>query len=475
MDGRLRSLRATELAMARELRWWLAAVLLACGAVAVAYLPPRGAARGVGLRDEPFRQTTARLRAQALAAQWRTASLALRLPEYRKRLQPELLRRRERDEPGPALLVEAPDSVAAFARQRLRATLDTVSGQLGLGVTKVSVGLVVDLWRYVSANAGETPSQDFESPGYLFPDSSDRTTCVALIPAWRWTGTLAVQPQVRHQRVEDMLRTALGPCAFYAAYGTPGRGVRHWLAKRGYDLARVPLWDRERPERPQDSFVMYQDGTRWWWGSVYRFPVTAMGCPAGCALSCRAADGGDRKAIDAPPPPACPVLVHHEGVLGSLWPLAVPEGDAGQVVAPLCQPVPYAPAWCPVGGVEGAGPEGGPEHVFDSLVSHLWLDRERPRPTPGRYQRHACRPIARIGKQVAGRLKVLARRFAGIGGNVEPQIDYQTYRDLGHAEPQLARDRIQGGSQSLAGERRDGIGCLDEQRGTRLVSLTPPQ
>src|SRR5439155_845596 len=217
---------------------------LAYDALAVAYLPPRGAARGVGLRDEPFRQTTARLRAQALAAQWRTASLALRLPEYRKRLQPELLRRRERDEPGPALLVEAPDSVAAFARQRLRATLDTVSGQLGLGVTKVSVGLVVDLWRYVSANAGETPSQDFESPGYLFPDSSDRTTCVALIPAWRWTGTLAVQPQVRHQRVEDMLRTALGPCAFYAAYGTPGRGVRHWLAKRGYDLARVPLWDR---------------------------------------------------------------------------------------------------------------------------------------------------------------------------------------------------------------------------------------
>jgi len=303
MDGRLRSLRATELAMARELRWWLAAVLLACGAVAVAYLPPRGAARGVGLRDEPFRQTTARLRAQALAAQWRTASLALRLPEYRKRLQPELLRRRERDEPGPALLVEAPDSVAAFARQRLRATLDTVSGQLGLGVTKVSVGLVVDLWRYVSANAGETPSQDFESPGYLFPDSSDRTTCVALIPAWRWTGTLAVQPQVRHQRVEDMLRTALGPCAFYAAYGTPGKGVRHWLAKRGYDLARVPLWDRERPERPQDSFVMYQDGTRWWWGSVYRFPVTAIGCLAGRALSCRAAvlSGAEEASDDSLP------------------------------------------------------------------------------------------------------------------------------------------------------------------------------
>src|SRR5437667_7813621 len=165
MDSRIRPLRPTELAMARELRWWVAAALLACGAVALAYLPPRGAGGKSRLRDEPFRQTPARQRAQALAAQWRAASLALRLPEYRKRLQPELLRRRERDEPGPALLVEAPDSVAAFARQRLRATLDTVSGQLGLGVTKVSVGLVVDLRRYVSANTTATPSQDFESAG----------------------------------------------------------------------------------------------------------------------------------------------------------------------------------------------------------------------------------------------------------------------------------------------------------------------
>ena len=272
--------------MARELRWWLAAVLLACGAVALAYLPPRGAGRKSRWRDEPFAQTPARLRAQALAFQWRGANMALRLPEYRKRLEPEFLRRRERDEPGPALLLEAPDSLPPFARERLRATLDTVSRQLGLGVTKVSVGLVVDLRRYVSAKAGETPSQDVESPAYLFPDSSDRTTCVGLIPAWRWTGTLAAQPPVRSQEVKDWLRTGLGPCAFYAVYGAPGKGVQHWLAKRGYDLARVPLLDRERLERPQYSFVMYQE--RWQWGTVYRFPITAIGCLAGRTLSCRA-------------------------------------------------------------------------------------------------------------------------------------------------------------------------------------------
>src|SRR5207302_2850534 len=163
MDGRLRGLRLTELAMARELRWWLAAVLLACGAVALAYLPPRGAARQSRWRIEPFRQTPARLRAQALAFQWRAANVALRLPEYRKRLQPELLRRRERAEPGPALLLEAHDSLPAFARARLEATLDTVSRQLGLGVTKVSAGLVGDLRRYICAKPGETPSRAVES------------------------------------------------------------------------------------------------------------------------------------------------------------------------------------------------------------------------------------------------------------------------------------------------------------------------
>ena len=288
--------------MARELRWWLAAVLLACGAVASAYLPPRGAGRKSRWRNESFGQTPARLRVQALAFQWRAANMALRLPQYRKRLQPELLRRRERDEPGPALLFEAPDPLPAFARARLEATLDTVSRQLGLGVTKVSVGLVVDLRRYVS-NAGETPSQDVESPAYLFPDSSDRTTCVALIPAWRWTGTLAAQPPVRSQEVKDWLRTGLGPCAFYAVYGAPGKGVQHWLARRGYDLARLPLWDRERLERPQYSFVMSQDGTRWWWGSVYSFPVTAIGCLAGRTLSCRAGvlSGAEEGADDSLP------------------------------------------------------------------------------------------------------------------------------------------------------------------------------
>src|SRR5256712_3064491 len=95
MDGRLRGVRPTELAMARELRWWLAAALLACGPVAAGYLPPRGAAREGRLRDEPFRQTPARLRAQAPPAQRRAANQALRPPQDRPGPHPGLLRRRQ--------------------------------------------------------------------------------------------------------------------------------------------------------------------------------------------------------------------------------------------------------------------------------------------------------------------------------------------------------------------------------------------
>src|SRR2546422_10730043 len=101
MDGRLRRLRLTELAMARELRWWLAAVLLACGAVAVAYLPPRGAEQRPGVGDAPIRQTPARLRAQGLAAQWRGAEPGARGPAGWPRLPPRMVRRRAGRGPRP--------------------------------------------------------------------------------------------------------------------------------------------------------------------------------------------------------------------------------------------------------------------------------------------------------------------------------------------------------------------------------------
>ena len=128
--------------MARELRWWLAGAFVACAIVAVGYLSPSGAAPAAAARSRQPEPSAARLRARGLAEQWRAADLAVRLAVYRRRLEPELARRRATDQPGPALLVEAPDSVPVHTRALVAAALDTVWRELGLGVSKVAVGVV---------------------------------------------------------------------------------------------------------------------------------------------------------------------------------------------------------------------------------------------------------------------------------------------------------------------------------------------
>src|SRR5205807_4174721 len=121
-------------------------------------------------------------------------------------------------------------------------------------------------------------------------------------------------------------------------------------------------------------------------------PFCGTGEHGGPATRCsagQAADGGDRKAVDTLPPPACPVLGHHEGVLRSFGPLLVPQGDAGQVVPAPGQPISYSPTGRSIDSIESARPEAGPEPVFDASRRHA---RGRAGPLPSRDQRHARRP-----------------------------------------------------------------------------------
>jgi hypothetical protein len=289
LDGDLRRVRLAELAMARELRWWLAAALVACGIIGVAYVPPRGVAPEIGSRNRRPAPTAARAQANALANEWRAADLALRLAQYRRQLEPELVRRRETDQPGPALLIDAPDTLPVGTREVVRSVLDTVWRQLGLGAGKVAVGVVVDFWRPGGTGTAETPKRPHDG-GYLLPDSTDRATCIALIPAWYWGRVLAAGAQARHRQAEEWVRSGLGWCAFFAAYGAPGKAVRRWLAKRNYDLARFPAWDRDWPERPEYSWLVMNPNTRRWaWHSVYAHPIAAIACLGGRATGCRAA------------------------------------------------------------------------------------------------------------------------------------------------------------------------------------------
>ncbi len=273
--------------MARELRWWVGAPLAACGIVVLAYIPPRGVPHEPRHRAWDREPSAARVRAQDLAAQWRAADLALRVAEYRRRLEPELARRRSADQAGLALLVDGPDSSAKAVQPILRAALDTVWARLGLGVTKVSAALAVD-WRPLMKSV-DTPKPDRGAFAYLLPDSTDRATCIAVIPAW---GRLVLEPKLS-ARLEGWLKQGLGPCAFYAAFGVPGRAVRHWLARRSYDVALHPDWDREGPASAA-SWLRDSATQRWRWGELYfgfpsRFSSTTLACLGGRADRCREA------------------------------------------------------------------------------------------------------------------------------------------------------------------------------------------
>ena len=157
--------------MARQLTWWLAGAFVACAIVAVGYLLPGGAAPAATARSRQPQPTAARLRARGLAEQWRAADLAVRLAVYRRRLEPELARRRAADQPGPALLVEAPDTVPVHTRELVASALDTVWRELGLGVSKVAVGVVVDFWRFPRTGTDSTPKVPSGSVGYRFERS----------------------------------------------------------------------------------------------------------------------------------------------------------------------------------------------------------------------------------------------------------------------------------------------------------------
>ena len=293
--------------MARGLRLWGAIALAACGIVAVVYLPPRGGVTAPESRFAPRvpQPTAARLRAQGLAEQWRAARASAQLVEHRER--------------SASLPTHVPDDGASFtavvtgidsippppaATAMVRSALDSAWHRLGLGATKVSVEVIVELLPRGSRFVG-TPAFGQEGPPiYQFPDTTDRASCTVLIPAGAyWTRILLGQQwpygeAANVPRLGQWLQGGLGPCAFYASFGNPGKPVRYWLARRNFDLALYPVWDT--PGRPQ-LFGLFRDpaSKQWWWDWVYNQSLTAVGCLARRPSACRAAVlEGDEGGLD---------------------------------------------------------------------------------------------------------------------------------------------------------------------------------
>jgi len=271
-----------------SVRRWVLVGLTPCAVLALAYLPPRGVKSSdksvfVG---QSLQGTRARQHAQALAEEWRNADAAVRLLEDRRRVKRDSFR-------ASHTIIFRGATLSPNTVHNVDAVMDSMWRDLGLGETKVRVTLVIELQRSSGSADSPTPLQD--RVAYLTPDSTDRTTCMASLPAGPyWTSFILGKLEARYEgfavaRLAQWLEAGLGPCAFYAAYGTPGRSVESWLAARHWDVGLYLGSHGIAGERFSSLDLMGDPGSPWYWDGVYSFPPATVACLAGRRSGCRAA------------------------------------------------------------------------------------------------------------------------------------------------------------------------------------------
>lgn len=289
--------------MARGVRLWVGAVVLACGIVATANLPfhgPRTADRSALFVSPLAQLTPARRRAQALADEWRAAQAASRLREERVRLRARVALSQDSDR--PFLIMTGADNRATALQAHIEALVDSVWRDLGLAETKITVGVVID---QVEEPDASLPREESWGASYLLPDSANRTIClVRLVGNATWRR--AVQREsASNAWLRRWLKSGLGPCAFLAAYGMPGRSVRSWLSGRDFDLALSPSWDDSVSIGGGiGAWLTLGAGGRWrwWWEYIYQQSFPAVAClaqrVAGCREAVLATTGDDSRRSD---------------------------------------------------------------------------------------------------------------------------------------------------------------------------------
>jgi len=222
-----------------------------------------------------------------LADEWRVADASLRLLRARRELQ-ELLREANA---GTSLVVVSESADVAIATPPIAdSAIHVAWRQLGLGETKVRVAVIIQL--AVASAVHDRPTIEEGIAAYLAPDSTDRTTCIVVLPAGNyWTRVFRgaeVSGRLQFGAAVLTLKSGLGPCAFYAAYGTPGKSVRGWLVSRGWDLA-LTLDAGARGRQGNSPIGMAEARYYSYWEAIYSLPPTAVACIASRPEGCRAA------------------------------------------------------------------------------------------------------------------------------------------------------------------------------------------
>lgn len=228
--------------MALTIRRWVAALVLACAAIAVWQTPGRfSRSRNI---DAP--------RSRRSIYRWQTASTRLGTANLRWRV---LALRDSAFDPGPlgrlrprfAVLTagDLPDST----RRAVSAVLTQGWSRYDAGARyPVAVAVVRDTTR---EKDGLPMSSSNLIEAYTFPPDSTAPVCRVLVRAAyrQQPGQRRSADQVIVQTLEQQStqRAFLGACALYATFGAPGPRIAQWLAETDWSEAQDLDWSRPSP------------------------------------------------------------------------------------------------------------------------------------------------------------------------------------------------------------------------------------
>lgn len=220
----------------------------------------------------------------ALAGELGRAEQSLELTKYRARIETLLAAAPASDTTSLAVMVDAEEWRDTATTRRIAETIRGRWRDLGLGTTKVAVGVVM-IDRGTARRWGRALGVRNGEPDRFFvvPDSLAPATCLVVV--------VAPPPRIRDQELGRMARQWFGPCAYYARFGIPGARVRRWIMARNFDVALTPDWDPGRPDTllqiPWLTFA--RAAGPWYWRVLYMMPPNAVGCLGGKSAACRAA------------------------------------------------------------------------------------------------------------------------------------------------------------------------------------------
>ena len=229
--------------MALDLRRWVAGALAACVVVAIAALPGGGTVT-IPSEAPPHSPGTRwgeeALRLRACVAGLRGGGFKLRPTGTSSRSRRTVLA--PAGGTAPLLLVDGPST--ATQRAELQGYLAEMWGKAAPEGFKVAVALVIERDSVPPLHDAPSLPRGLSSQ-YVFPDSLHRDLCLVVVRDPNNAGRFFDPRRTRPLGLDNefhWLAQALGPCAFYGAYGIPGREVGRWVAGDGYQFAMYPRW-----------------------------------------------------------------------------------------------------------------------------------------------------------------------------------------------------------------------------------------